>query len=295
MELTRRQWCGMALASAAFPSLPLFAQPPVKLGVSTFSFRDRSRNDAIAAIRELGVDGCELFTTHVYFDANEKPDTWLRITPAQLAEQRTWRLTTTQTYIEDVRAQFDRAGLELYLYYSGLMEPVPDDEVEKEFLFAKWLGVKTISFMCPPQSVARFAAAAEKHDLVVALHNTSSLFKRIGNMPSDPKEMLAQLDVSPRIQLNLDIGHFYAAGHDPVPFLKKHHARIRNIQLKDRRRPEGPNLPCGSGGTPIADVVRTVRQNRWPITMTVEYEHAAKNRVEEVNRCLIQAKAAMAT
>ncbi len=52
--------------------------------------------------------------------------------------------------------------------------------------------------------------------------------------------------MSPYFKMNLDIGHFFAAGYDPVEYLQEHHQDIIILHLKDRKRPEnGANLPVG--------------------------------------------------
>lgn len=78
--------------------------------------------------------------------------------------------------------------------------------------------------------------------------------------------------ISKYIGVNLDIGRFYAAGHDPVDYIQKHHARITNIQLKDRNKNEegkrGANLPWGEASTPIKDVLLLMRKEKYPSRST---------------------------
>ena len=48
---------------------------------------------------------------------------------------------------------------------------------------------------------------------------------------------------------NVDLGHFVAAGGDPVAFLTKFHDRIASFHLKDRTTPANgqKNLRVGHG------------------------------------------------
>lgn len=197
-----------------------------------------------------------------------------------------WRLTVERAHFDGIRQQFQNAGMNLFLYYSGLSDTATDQEVDREFQFASWLGVQALSTQCEPQYVARLARYAKQHDMTIALHNTTSLFKRVRQLPSGPAEMEAQLKVAPNVMLNLDLGHFHAAGGDAFAFLKKNHKRIFNIQVKDRGRDEGPCVPCGEGSVPMADVVKLVRDKGWPITITIEYEHDAADIMTQMKRCL---------
>ena len=58
---------------------------------------------------------------------------------------------------------------------------------------------------------------------------------------------------------NVDLGHFVAAGGDPVAFMTKFHDRVSSFHLKDRTTPEHgqKNLPWGTGDTPITALLNT--------------------------------------
>ena len=98
--------------------------------------------------------------------------------------------------------------------------------------------------------------------------------------------------------INLDIGHFIAGNHgSPVPFMKQHHARITHIHVKDRRKNEGANTPFGEGDTPIKEVLQLIRDNKWNIQATIEFEYpvpAGSDRMTEIQKCVDYCRAALA-
>jgi sugar phosphate isomerase/epimerase len=58
-----------------------------------------------------------------------------------------------------------------------------------------------------------------------------------------------------------------------VAFLRKHHARITHLHVKDRRRDKGPNVQLGTGDTPIKASLELIRDNRYPILAILEREY----------------------
>ncbi|PYV01210.1 MAG: sugar phosphate isomerase/epimerase, partial [Acidobacteria bacterium] len=87
--------------------------------------------------------------------------------------------------------------------------------------------------------------------------------------------------------VNLDIGHFTAAGGDPVEYIRQHHDRIVTLHVKDRKKNHGPNMPFGQGDTPIVAVLRLLREERWKIPANIEYEYGkpGMDTIAEVRKC----------
>jgi sugar phosphate isomerase/epimerase len=81
---------------------------------------------------------------------------------------------------------------------------------------------------------------------------------------------------------NLDIGHYVAAGEDPVDFINSFHDRITNLHIKDRKKnttttaEDGANMPWGQGDTPITAVLRLLRDKRYAIPAFIEIEHLGR-------------------
>ena len=109
--------------------------------------------------------------------------------------------------------------------------------------------------------------------MFVAMHNHNNLADP--DQFATPASFETALAMSPLFNVTLDIGHFTAGNNDAVAFIRQHHDRIINIHVRDRKRNNGPNRPFGQGDTPIADVLRLIRDNRYPIRCYLEYEYGS--------------------
>ena len=243
----------------------------VTIGVQSYSFRDRSLTDAIAAMQQVGLRSCELWQSHV------EP----RDVPRD--ELRKWRETVGLDHFHRVRDQFAKASIALSAYNISFRDDFSDAEIERGFDMAAALGAPVITASSNIKTVARIAPFAARRKMLVGVHNHSRIDP---NEFATAKSLTDALNASPYIAVNLDIGHFTAANEDAVAFLQQHHARIVTLHLKDRRRNEGPNVPFGEGDSPITKVLALLQQNGWPIPANIEYEYKGGDTVEEVRRCL---------
>ena len=272
--VTRRTF----LAGAAIGLAGLQQRHPVTIGVQSYSFRDRSLNDAIAGMQKLGLRSCELWSSHVE--------------PAKLtrAERRQWRETVNLDHFHRVRDQFAKASIALSAYNISFRDDFSDAEIERGFDMATALGAPVITSSSNVKTVARIAPVAARRKMLVGVHNHSRIDP---NEFATAKSFTDAMAASPSIAVNLDIGHFTAANEDAVAFLQQHHSRIVTLHLKDRRRNEGPNVPFGEGDTPITSVLSLLQKSGWPIPANIEYEYNGGDSVDEVGKCLAYCRKAL--
>ena len=109
------------------------------------------------------------------------------------------------------------------------------------------------------------------------------------------------MSLSKHIGVNLDIGHFTAANYDPIPFIQKHHDRITNLHLKDRKKNpagggRGANVPWGGGDTPIKEVLLLMKKEKYNFPANIEFEYAipeGSDAMTEVAKCYQYAKSCL--
>lgn len=286
--LSRREWHGLVaggLIGRPFAS----AQPAqessstvagVRIGAQTYSFRDRSLDQTIAAMSEIGLAGCELWQGHVETrEAIGVPEG-----AARRDALRTWRLAVPLSVFTAVREKFGRAKIPLTAYNLSFRDDFTDEEIVRGFEMARALGVNVITASSNVATARRLDPIAKRFKIRVGLHNHSDVKD---NELASPKDFETALSgVSGMIAINLDIGHFTAANFDAVAYLDEHHDRIVSLHVKDRKRNQGENVPFGEGDTPIAAVLTRLRDRRWAIPVNIEYEYKGTDTVAEVRRCL---------
>jgi sugar phosphate isomerase/epimerase len=294
---TRREWGGMVLGLAAWRGTGLQAAPlsrpdsiisGVRIGAQSYSFRDRSVEQMILAMTEIGLGSCELWQEHV----EPKRFEGAIGEAARRAAMRTWRLTVPLEEFAAIRRKFEHTDIQLTAYNLSFRDDFTEAEIERGFEMAKALGVKVITASSNVTTAAQVDPFARKHRITVAFHNHA---EKTPNEFSGPEDFEAALrGRSEWMAINLDIGHFVAAGYDPLAFLDQHHARIVSLHLKDRKKGNTmANLPFGEGDTPIAAVLQRLRDRRWRIPANIEYEYDGTDTVAEVRRCFDYCKQAL--
>ncbi len=246
------------------------AQDDVKIGAQTNSFSDRDLDSAIRTMGEIGISECELWQGHVE--------------PGGAG--------ASVGFLHEIAGKFRKAGIRVCAYDFQFRESFTDQEIERGLQSARELGVQCMVTSSATLSLAkRMAPFLEKHRMKAGMHGRTNV--KDPNEFAGPETFEAALAYSPYIGVNLDLGHYTAAGFDAVAFIEKHHARIYSIHLKDRKKNQGPSVAFGEGDTPIRECLQLLKRNRWRIPAHIEHDRGG-DRVAEFKKSYEYCKRALA-
>lgn len=256
----------------------------VTIGAQSYSFRDRSLDEAVKAMQEIGIGSCELWSGHI------EPLRQTRRAENGREKLREFRTKTPLSHFEAIGTQFHEAGIALNALNYSFRDDFSDQEIARGFEIANAMGARVITASGTVSVSKRVNPMAKRYNMLVGMHNHSRIRENEFATPAD----FADASMGHRhIVVNLDIGHFVAAGFDPVAYIKEHHGRIVTLHIKDRKSNQGENLPFGQGDTPIKEVLAVLRDNRYDIPANIEYEYRGQDTVEEVRKCLAYCKEAL--
>jgi sugar phosphate isomerase/epimerase len=281
---------------AGFQAKPNSKWAGVQVGMNVpynFGSRDLPIDETLAKTVELGISAVELRSQPIEL-AMGAPATGQRGQDQKAAAEtlRAWRLTADPLKAAAIKKKWDDAGVKIeVLKYDGIYQ-FSDPEMDYAFKLGKALGVRALSCELEVEGSKRVGQFADKHGLNVGYH---------GHTKTPPPMFDTAFGYAKHNWANIDIGHFVAGNlGNVVDYIHQHHDRITHIHVKDRKgmtgTTEGPNTPFGEGDTPIKDVLRLIRDNKWPIQATIEFEYKVpegSDRMKEIAKTIEYCKAAL--
>jgi sugar phosphate isomerase/epimerase len=299
MSMTRRELAQLAVGVVPAMAFAQAARPNSKVrGVQiamnapyNFGSNAMSADETLARCVRLGISAVELRSQPV--------ESYLGVLPELVAaapkdkaaadELLKWRLSVPMAGAQAFRKRYEDAGVAIEIVKFDGMYARSDAELDYCFTLAKHLGARAISCEINVAGARRIGQFADKHRLMVGYH---------GHAETGPDHWKDAFSYAAHNGANLDIGHFVAGGHgSPIPFLQEHHGRITHVHVKDRRLNNGPNVPFGTGDTPIVEVLRLIRDSGWNIQATIEFEYPVppgSDRMTEIGKCIDYCRQALA-
>jgi sugar phosphate isomerase/epimerase len=230
----------------------------IKLGLATYSLRELSRADAIAAVQALRAKYVNIKSFHLPYES----------TPGELAAGR--------------RA-FADAGLTIVGGGVITLQQDDDDDIRTYFEYARAAGFPLMIIAPTPATMPRIERFVREYGIGVAIHNHG---------PEDdyfpgPRDALPVIrDMDPRVGLCVDLGHTARTGADVVEALAEAGDRVLDIHAKDLKDLLDKDSQCvvGEGAMPLPAIFRQLVAMGYRGSVDLEYEIDAKDPLPGMQR-----------
>ncbi len=209
-----------------------------------------------------------------------------------IAEQlKQWRKSVSIERVGEFRRKYETAGVVIEIVKVDGIFKMTDVELDYVFALTQALGGRAISTEISTQNeqLKRLGQFADKHQLMVGYH---------GHASTKPEHWERAFSFAKHNGANMDLGHFVAGNNSsPIDFITAYHDRITHVHVKDRKLHNGANTPFGEGDTPIGEVLRLIRDKKWNIQATIEFEYkipSGSDRMAEIARAIKYCREALA-
>lgn len=265
----RREFLKMGALTAAGMALPTGAvayasdQPSntamgIRLGVASYSLRELSRADAIAAIKALRARYVSIKSFHLPYES----------TVEELAAGR---------------QEFEDAGL--VIVGGGVITLQRDDDADvcSYFEYARTCGMPLMVIAPTRATLPRIERFVREYDIKVAIHNHGPEDQHFP-APGDALPVIRDMD--PRVGLCVDLGHTTRTGVDIVEALAEAGDRVLDVHAKDLRDLMDKDSQCivGEGAMPLPAIFRQLSAMGYSGSVNLEYEIDADNPVPGMQR-----------
>lgn len=208
---------------------------------------------------------------------------------AKLAE---WRAKVSMDKFVQLRKMYNTAGVSIYAFKpSALGTNNTNAEVDYAFRAAKALGANQANVELPNDAAEtkRLGDIAAKNKIYVGYH---------GHTQQTPTWWDVALGQSKYNAMNFDMGHYVAAGFDPIAQIDAKHDHIVSMHVKDRKNKQngGANVPWGQGDTPIVAALELMRAKKYKFPATIELEYeipTGSDALKETAKCVEFARKAL--
>jgi len=233
-------------AAAQEPS-PSDQASPVHLGLASYTFRNFSRAQMIAFMKQLNVFA---------LNAKDVKD-HLPIDPLGEAA---------------ALADYATSGIRLHAAGAIYFERDEDADIQSKFEYCKRAGIAVIVAGDPePKTLPRIETFVKKYDIHVAIHNHGPEDKL---WPSPLDVLKAVRGMDPRLGCCIDVGHTARAGTDVVRAIHEAGPRLFNVHMKDLTnfQSKESQVAVGDGIMPVKRLFEALVAVSYKGFVDLEYE-----------------------
>jgi len=276
MLYTRREL--VKLAAVAIPAVRGLVDRPnskvagVQIGLNvpySFGGRTMDGDEILRRCLQLGVSAVELRSQPVEEFAGGRP--------------------ASMDKAAAFRKKYEDAGVRIEIVKFDDVYKQTDPTIDYFFELTRALGAHAMSCEISLDDTKRLGRFADKHQIMVGYH---------GHTETTPQMWETAFSYARYNGANVDLGHFIAGNNaSPIPFISEHHDRVTHVHVKDRKLQNGPNVPFGEGDTPIVETLRLIRDKKWNIQATIEFEYpvpSGSDRMTEIAKCVQYCRKALA-
>lgn len=254
-----------ALAAAVIPSINLpslaaltfeEADPwrGLKIGVATYTVRELPIEEAIKAVKRVGLKYISIKNVKNHIDLSHTP------------EERKQRAL-----------MFRDAGI-VPLSVGNVGMKNDEADIRRAFEYARDIGVPTMVCAPPKDAIPLLDKFVKEFDIKLAIHNHGPEDKQF---PSPYDVMKAVENYDKRIGLCIDVGHTARAGVDPAESILKCRERLYDLHMKDIYALGDKNTPIegGRGILNSKSILAALLKIKYQGLVGFEYEKDAKDPV----------------
>jgi sugar phosphate isomerase/epimerase len=191
---------------------------------------------------------------------------------------------------QSVRKKFDDAGIEIY-GLSGFPGS-NQEELTRTFAVARILGARRITLGVTLPAAKLIVPLVEASGFEIGIQGGPNMNSTRPDAISRPEQYEEAVSLSKSYSMSFDIGDATGGGYDALQFVKTHHDRIGLLYLKDRRK-DRLSMAWGEGETPVAEILKLVRDGKYPIRCYLDCDYKTTDRKSDVKRSFAYAKAAL--
>ena len=222
-------------------------ESPIRFGVASYTFRNFSRAQMIAFLKQLNV---------LALNAKDVKD----------------HLPTDPQQEAAALADYAAAGIKLHAAGTIYFPKNEDADIRSKFEYCKRAAIPVIVAGDPaPETLPRIEKFVKEYDIRFAIHNHGPEDK-LWHSPQDVLKAVKNMD--PRMGCCIDVGHTARAGADVVQSIREAGPRLFNVHMKDLTnfQSKESQVAVGEGAMPIKKIFEALIAMKYQGFVDLEYE-----------------------